>query len=220
MPPTGNLRKQLSALKKLSQNEYNLFLNQSSGRGRNRAPFTYRQQIANLEKKLKAAIGPRTGLAKELNNARKSLANMKTNVEKTKIKLKVAPEMYRSMYYHGAYGPPTALKINFFNSLPKNKRNIVEKRLKNALNAHNKKIANAEARVKTIENQAARHAGALMARTPVVQRMLYAPTTGMAYARAANTWPGGVNLPKTATELAAMLRRAERMGANRARGRA
>lgn len=220
MPPVRNIRNKLASLKKLAQEEYNLFQEQSSGRGRNRPPFSYRQQIANTEKQLRNAIGPRSGIALELNKARNNLARMKKNlnVEKNKIKVKVAPQKYRSQHYGSAYGGwNVALEKYNFTNLPKNQKNAIEKKLKNALNAHNKKIENAEKRVKNIENQAAKKAARLLERTPVINRLLHAPGTGMMYARLANTWPGGVKLPKNAKELATLLRNAERRGAKRAR---
>jgi len=211
MPPVGHLRKQLQALKNLNQQNFNLFQEQSSGRSRNRYVSRYRQQILNLEKKIRNAFGQRSGLGLELNRARNNLKKLKSNEERNKIKVREAPQKYRSVHYGSAYGGfNRVLPINYFNSLPKNEKNAVEKKLKAALNAHNKKIENAEKRVKNIENQAAEKAARLLEKTPGMGHILAAPNTGILWARWINTLPGGPKLPKTAVELAAYARKLKR----------
>jgi len=218
MTSVRNIREKLASLKKLNNANYNYFLEQSSGRGRNRWHSRYKKEIANTEKQLKNALGPRKGLALEVNKARNNLAKLKSAAVINKIKLNTAPEFYRAEYHGSYYAPPTAVRSYGFNSIPKNKKQNIEKKLKTALNAHNKKIANATARVEAIEKRAHRRAAFLLKRTPGMIRRLHAPLTGMVYARTANEWPVPPNLPKTASELATMLRSAERRGERRARG--
>jgi len=171
-----------------------------------------------LEKKIRNTFGQRSGLGLELNRARNNLKKLKSNEERNKIKVREAPQKYRSVHYGSAYGGfNRVLPINYFNSLPKNEKNAVEKKLKAALNAHNKKIENAEKRVKNIENQAAEKAARLLEKTPGMGHILAAPNTGILWARWINTLPGGPKLPKTAVELAAYARKLKRNWENEAR---
>jgi hypothetical protein len=218
MASVRNIRNKLASLKKLQEEETTHFQEWTAGRARNIPPRTYRQQIANTERQLKAAIGPRSGLGLELNRARNNLKKLKSKEEINKIKVREAPKKYRGVIYGSVYqNPLVALKINYFNSLPKNVRNAIDKKLKNALNAHNKKIENAEKRVKNIENFARKRAGRLLAKTPGMGNILAAPNTGILWARWINTLPGGPKLPKTAVELAAYLRKHKRNWENQAR---
>jgi small-conductance mechanosensitive channel len=143
-----------------------------------------------------------------LNNAEKNLANLKNQLTINRIKAEVAPQFYELRRYGGYSGFNRLLERRL--PVSRNEEKAIRNRLKNALNAHNKKIQNAEKRVENIKNKARKHIAQLLAKTRRINHILHAPGTGMMYARAAHNF--GVKLPQSHVELAKLLRQAENRG--------